>query len=903
MRTHFLNGLLLVGIMISCYVSLNAQPFMQQVKAETPQELNFFSFSDAFEQWAKNIELDQTKGWKYYQRWEWENASRVKSDGSSAYMSNYIQAYTERLRKYQIQYNSRSSIWSPVGPLSRATATSPVRNHGQGRVNCIAFHPSDSNIIFAGTSSGGVWKTTNGGLTWTANSDGLPILRVSDIAIAAGNPNIMYVATGDYEKVAYRFPSSNFSHYGVGLYKSIDAGMTWTPTSLSLQAVNHPQAMIGTVLINPNNPNDILVSGFDGIQKSNDGGTTWTTTFDSLIWDLKQDPTNFNVLYAGSGHVRNYQKGRAEIYKSSDFGATWTRIGASIPNQIDSVVRIELAIAPSNTNYLYALTINTNYGTHGVYQSTDAGTTWTLQLNGDSLNLMGWHDGNTSYDSTGQGWYDVTLITDHSDPNKVYVGGVNMWGSENGGQDWGLVTYWINYFGKSVHADHHQVKHNPLTNQYFVCSDGGIDRTDSLLLGSLFGGLPTQWTSISDNIANTEFYRIGLGNLSSKLMGGSQDNGTFLNDGAWANVIGGDGMECMVDHQNEQILYGTYYYGALNRSDDGGANFIGGLTDTITASNEKGAWVTPFVMNAQNSSTIYTGFGNVWKSMNQGATWMKLSPFDTITGLGYPQRIRTLAVDMLDSQTIYLAKEPIWSRSLMASVWVTRDEGATWTDISAGLPFNRVYINDVAIGNGPDTAWVVCGGIEQGEKVYQTNDGGTTWVNISGTLPNLPVNSIVFDPVNQVLYIGTDLGVYYRQAHDPDWSLLGTDLPNVMIAELEIHHNSNKLYAATYGRGVWKTDLVNTSPFTVQKPLLYQAKSSLYPNPTTGHFTLVLEQLNVDQIEVEIVDVLGQVVYKKQEAITQTTFVKNYDIDLESGQYYIRVIHGEHSLVEKLQLY
>jgi len=661
--------------------------------------------------------------------------------------------------------------------------------------------------------------------------------------------------------------------------------------------------MIGDVFIDPTNPNNLVVSGFDGIQTSSNGGTSWTTTQDSLIWDLKQDPNNSNTLYAASGYVKNYQQGTPQIYKSTNFGATWTTLNTPIiPNHRDSIIRLELAVSPANSNYIYALAVGTDYGLYGIYRSINGGISWTQQVSGQTINLLGWHDGNPAWDAGGQGWYDLTLIADHNNPDLVYTGGINMWSSSDGGSNWENISYWVNYYGRSLHADHHQVSRNPLTNQYFVCSDGGIDRADTLLTSDPFtGNYTTQWTSISDNIANTEFYRIGLGNLTTKVIGGTQDNGTFLKNANWKSVLGGDGMECMIDHQNENIIYSTVYYGSLYRSDDGGQNFNSGLTSPITSTGEQGEWVTPFAMNTKNSSTIYAGFGNVWKSLNKGDNWIKISSFDTIAGLGYPQKIREMAVNPQDSQNIYIIKRPIWSMGYHASVWVTTNEGISWTDISAGLPVSDVYINDVAIGNSADTAWVVCGGIDVGKKVYKTTNGGTSWTNISGTLPNIPINSVVHDQLNNVVYIGSDLGVYYRRANDPDWTLLGNDLPKVIISELEIHYGTNKLYAATYGRGVWMTDLLSLVTST-EVNSIYQASSKVYPNPTNGNFTLELEQLAVDQIKVEVVNILGSVLHQEQVDLNTTQFKKTFDLDLPVGQYYIRILNGKNSLVETLQI-
>jgi len=277
-------------------------------------------------------------------------------------------------------------------------------------------------------------------------------------------------------------------------------------------------------------------------------------------------------------------------------------------------------------------------------------------------------------------------------------------------------------------------------------------------------------------------------------MAGSQDNGsTLLKNGSWTHVTGGDGMECVVDYSNPNIMYSTSQYGNVYKSNDGGNSF-NGITGSISGS---GAWVTPYTLDPVNPNTIYLGYEDVWKSTNGGNTWNTISNFPNSIDL------KSLVVAPSNNNVIYAATNN--------TIYTTTNGGGNWTNITSGLPNN--VITYISVHNlDPNIIWVSLSGFDMAEKVYKSIDGGINWSNVSGNLPNLPINCIVYENgTNNGVYVGTDMGIYYKNDDLIQWQSFMTGLPNVIVNELEIHYPTGKIRAATYGRGVWESDLFTTT--------------------------------------------------------------------------------------------
>ncbi|MEM7037829.1 MAG: T9SS type A sorting domain-containing protein, partial [Bacteroidota bacterium] len=755
-----------------------------------------------------------------------------------------------------------------------------------------------------GVAQGGVWKTTDGGTTWTPLTDDLPMLRVSDIAVDPTDPDIMYIAMGDYAYFGAGLTLDDrkrHTHYGLGIYKTTDGGQSWNPTGLSIAQTDFDFSLTRRTLIHPTNTSTLLAAGTHGVYRSTDAGGSWTQINDSLIWDLEADPANPNIVYASTGFRATLNVGRAGVLKSTDFGQTWTALNTGIP-PTNVIQRVEIAISPADPNYIYALCADMNAAFGGMYRSTDAGSTWNLQAS--FPNILTWGDGTGG---GGQGWYDLAILPHPTDRNTVYTGGVNMWGTSDGGLTWDGCSYWINAFGASLHADQHQFQYNPVSGLYYVCNDGGLYSAPAISIGSWDDAnnqpgyqWPTTWTKLSGGMQATSFYRLGTSaNNPGYLIAGAQDNSTyFYNNQFWLNTIGGDGMECIIHPNDPNILYGSSQYGNLDVSYNGGLN-TQGISWGI---GESGEWTTPFVMDPNNPSTLYAAYGHVYKTTNEGNSWTQMGNFPINNTLGQPNISSALAVAPSNTDYIYCAKRFYYSFNEPSALWVTTDHGATWTDRSAGLP-DSLYLTYIAVdGDDPQTAWVTVGGFTAGVKVYKTSDAGATWTNISGNLPNLPANCVVHDGAhpNNPVYVGLDAGVYYTNDTMSNWVLYADDLPNVVVSELEIHVATEQLYAATFGRGIWGVDLKDAVISSVDGQQLQAVDMQLWPNPNSGNFNLRLEGLTFSEANLDVVDVMGRVVFEEVLRFGGAEFERGFAPDLGGGLYFVRVRKGNLSLSKRM---
>ncbi len=686
-----------------------------------------------------------------------------------------------------------SANWTFLGPTHPGGYTQNGSYHspgGSGRVNAIAFDPNNSNVIWIGTPAGGLWKTTDGGNTWTLMNDGLEVLGVSAIAIDPTNSNIIYIGTGDRDAGDTK---------SIGILKSTDGGATWNTTSVTFQASQG--ARCTDILINPDNPNIILAS-FNGIvYKTTDGFATKSTVLQKLIWDMEFKPGDPNTVYAVG----------TEFYKSTNGGSSFSQISSGLPTS--GVQRMELAVSADEPNSVWLLAgrgSSYRYDFYGLYKSTNSGSSFYTLYDYTDGNLLGW-DPNAGTASSGneggQSFYDLSLAVNPSNANEIFVGGVNLYKSTNGGSSWTCSAYWLQGAGYPyAHADYHAIEYQN-SSTLFVGNDGGIFKsTDN----------GNSWTDISNNLAIAQVAKIGISATNPNLiMAGMQDNGTNKYDGSgWNIVYGGDGCEAICDPTDDNILYASYVQGKIYRSTNGGSSW-----STITAtSSESGAWITPYCMDPNSHTTLYAGYENVYKSTNSGYSWSRLG---TAKGSG-----SMIELELAPSNTnyIYYIKQ-YWNGSTMSyTVGMTPNGGSSWYDIGSGLPLSSAAPNSIAVSyTDPQHVWVTFSGYSAGNKVFESTDGGQSWTNVSGNLPNVPVTAIVYQKgTDDGIYVGTDAGVYYKDNSMSDWQDFSTGLPNTIVRELEIYYDENnpansRLRAATYGRSVWETPLA-TSPSSCGQP-------------------------------------------------------------------------------------
>jgi hypothetical protein len=714
-------------------------------------ENNFYKIrSDINDYWQAFDTIPKSRGYKQFKRWEWFWEQRLYPTGKFTDIEYSIQKKQEKSdRNKQLAGN-----WSIIGP-----SNSPGGYAGLGRVN-VSRSPSNENIIYAGAASGGLWRTINNGQTWTTNTDNFASLGISDIVISPSNNNIIYLATGDDDA------GSTFS---TGVLKSTNGGTTWNTTGLTFQTSQIQK--IYKLVMHPTNPQIIYAAGTNGIDKTTNGGTSWTNLISGLYFDIKLKPGDPNTVYIVN----------ADFFKSTDAGSSWEQMTTGFPSSNISRIAIDVtSAAPEN---VYALASNDEFGFGGFYVSTNSGNTWQNRSN--TPNILGWTS--TGTDAGGQGWYDLSLAVSPVDENLVYVGGINIWRSENGGTSWALETMWypINNIS-TVHADHHDLWFVNGSTTLYSSNDGGIYRKR----------LNGNWEWLGNGLQITQFYRMGSSATDSlMIVAGSQDNGTKLRTSeGFSDIKGGDGMDCLIDYQDAQIIYATLPFGALARSDNGGENF-----QNIKPSTARGNWVTPVLINPLNPSILYVAYEDVYKTYDRGYNWTKISNFN----LPSEEALDFLAISESDTNVIFAGQGD-------GMLMRTLNRGQTWQTINK--PVN-LWITSIAIHpNDPNRFILSFSGYTPNQRVYQSSDGGNSWQNITGSLPSVPINQVIYEKNSPGrFYAATDIGVYFRDNNNSNWVEFSDGLPNVVVTDMEIQYESKMLRAATYGRGLWETPLVQTT--------------------------------------------------------------------------------------------
>lgn len=837
-----------------CILLISLSTFSQQWitgKNITPDNLSFAKEKELFYDFCEKNQVKNGKytvngvekklpGWKQFMRLEYRWDGNI--DPSTGNPPNYNQYL---FSKNSLEDGSNSE-WTNLGPNNTEGGYA-----GLGRINVIAFHPTDNNTIFIGAPAGGLWKTTTGGNDWVPLTDQIASIGVSEIILSHDfdNDQIIYISTGDRDH--YDSPS-------VGVLKSYDGGTTWEPTGLTFNTSDY--AMVFRMLLHPDN-NDILYAATTyGLYKTEDAGENWVKLSDLLFNDMEFKVDDPNVIFAGK---RSYQE--TGIFKSTNGGQDWQMIMETEGR------RTSLAVTEDNPNYVYAITANPQGGLDGIYKSTDAGDSYDKILDGDDYGskLLNWSCEGTG-DNEGQGWYDLCIAANPQNANEVYIGGVNTWGTFDGGENWECINHWVgDCFKPEVHADKHDLVYQKSTNTLFEANDGGIYKKDIEY---------NQWTDISNTLEISQMYKLGLDHKEHKqCITGLQDNGSkLLYDNLWYDVTGGDGMECMIDYSNTNIQYASYVRGTFYRTDN--------LWETydyfMPYYAEQGNWVTPIVMSSHNPNTIIAGYNKLWKITVGETSWEDISA-------GGSSNVNSICISELDKDLIAYTRNN--------NILITSDEGSSWTNITNNLPIEDAYIEDVKLSaHNTNTLWVALSGYNQ-HGVYESVDGGSSWTNISDGLPEIPIYYIVQDKreaEKNRLFVATEFGIYFKNGDDP-WMSFNNNLPNVPVYDLEISYKEDdcKLYAATFGRGLWATPIPAEPVSTMEAKL---TKDDLWPNPCNANVCL---RVNATDEQITVVSTDGKIVYDN---VPSHDIVTVNTSGWKDGTYFVRRTSNDKTRVTKL---
>lgn len=690
------------------------------------------------------------------------------------------------------------------------------------RVNVIKPDPKNKNIIFLGFSSGGVWKTADEGKSWKPLFDEFPWLAIADINIDPDDSNTIYVATGDPNISGYPF-------VGDGIYKSTDGGLTWKNIGPSGIQV------ISKIIIHPASPNILYASSMGlpfqkdklrGIYKSLNGGQSWEKVLhvadDTGVIDLILDPFNPAILYAASWpRIRNNRESvltglSASIWKSTDNGQTWKISSTGLSSGPKG--RIGLVASKKTPQLLYAIVMGENNEWEGFYKSLNGGATWTnifAQQSTGSLpeNAMG-----------GFGWYFGKIEINPFNDQDLFILGVDLWRSKDGGQTWNLGA--PPWYENNIHADKHDLVFLN-ENEYLLASDGGayISRDKG-----------ATWSDF-EQIPATQFYRIAF-NPHKPLFyyGGAQDHGTLEGNRPdnWTRLYGGDGFQQVFDPQNENIMYTLTQNGNILVSANKGLSFNSAMNGIDKF--EPVSWDAPLIRSPFNSNILFTGTSRVYKNTTgRNAVWKAISN-DLTDGNIYGARFHNIT--SLNESSILQGL--IYAGTSDANCWRYDPETSLWTNITSGLP-ERYVTSIQASPTFSDHVFVTQSGYKDNDwqsHIFLSRERGEKWKSIKGDLPYIAINDLVVIPGknDSLLFVATDAGVYGSVNAGKNWYRLGRNLPLVAVYDLQYVPENKELIAGTFGRSIHTYSLKS----------LLENKYTLSVSPSNFNFTATGGKMNIN---------------------------------------------------------
>ncbi|MCC6650413.1 MAG: VCBS repeat-containing protein, partial [Candidatus Eisenbacteria bacterium] len=659
-----------------------------------------------------------------------------------------------------------------------------------GRTRAVLFNPGNANHIWAGTATGGISTSFDGGFSWSIVDDFLPSLSVTSLAIDT-NPNFLYAGTGEFAEFS---TATGGGFNGAGIFRSTDFGVTWTqlPATAPWVEVSRLAAV----------PADgfLFAATNTGLFRSSNSGASWSLVLAAPnLRDVKATATS-HVLLVGS---------TTSSFRSTDSGATWTTLSGAasglppVPTTpAGATMRTEFVIAPNQTTCFAS--VDRNGGE--VWRSLDAGATWQMRRSGDQY-------------LAGQGWYDNAVWVDPTNANVVVVAGIDVWRSTDGGSSFARISDWAAYPGGSAHADHHAIvsppNYNGTTNRrVYFGNDGGIQRKDDILAGT------GDWTNLSNGLRSTQFYKGAIQAGTNDLLGGLQDNGTWRRTGTnnWTSWYGGDGGYCSFDASGTN-QYFEYINLLMYKNGIFGLPFActSGLTDAGDGCNSR--FIAPFKADPVVAGRLFAGGSSIWRSTNSADSWTSVR--GPISSVANPNPgcalIRPLcsAIELVSSNS-----QLVWVGYANGTVSVSADNGANWTNVDNGsTPLPNRIVTDIAVNpSNTNEVWVTFGGFNP-SNVWFTSDGGSTWAARAGSgstaLPSAPVETITMHPSNRSwIYAGTALGVLASQDKGLTWGLMRRHAQSEGPAYTQVSDlvwEGNRLVAFTYGRGVFRSGPIGGS--------------------------------------------------------------------------------------------
>ena len=734
------------------------------------------------------------------------------------YSPNYLMEELSKSQKMSRLYKKTADLnWIERGPGTVS-----------GRTRGIIVDLSDTthNTWFAGSVSGGIWKTTDAGVTWINKTQSLPNLATSVLAQSASHPDRIYCGTGE------GFFNADAVN-GSGIFKSVDHGETWTQLA---NTANLNFSSVNRIIVDPTNSDILLactnpLSGNSstfpgGIWRSTDGGTNWEQTYSSKekrTQDLKADPLDFQIQYAA---VNN-----DGVYKSTDGGLSWVKSS----NGLVTTGRIEIAVSSKNPNYIYASCEEKN-SSSGLYVSEDKGATWlpVTLANGTTPNWL-----------QTQGWYDNTIAVHPYNEKTVFFGGIDLWKALiTGSTDttrlatfshvtdgYGAYQSQTPKPATNVHVDHHSNVIVPISSpeNFWIVNgnDGGVAVSKD-------GG--KTWSGNSTNNINnggyntTQFYGVDKKPGANEYIGGTQDNGTWLSPKgenaslitAYKNVIGGDGFDVAWHYKDPNKIIGGSQYNYFARTTDGGINWFSAINNLDDVGSGKGVFISKIAKSNSDPDVIFTtGSQGVWRSEDFGGTWTLSTT--TQNDWQFGSTSTPIAVSIADPQIVWAGY--YFSNSL-SKLFLSTDGGITFSSIKRDSSIT--YLGSITgINTHPtdmNTAYVTFS-FSGAPKILRTTDLGNSWEDISGFgfnstssngFPNVATYCVLVIPNTPKIWAGTEIGLFESIENGKNWYAANNGLPNVCIWDMKIVND--QVVIATHGRGIWSVALPDLN--TWQPPVV-----------------------------------------------------------------------------------
>jgi photosystem II stability/assembly factor-like uncharacterized protein len=678
-----------------------------------------------------------------------------------------------------------------------------------GRTRVFVIDPVDPRVMYTGGVSGGVWKTLNAGGDWFPIGDDLANIAVNSLVMHPTDRNTVYAGTGEgYFRQAVR--STGLSLRGDGIFVTRDGGETWNRLSGTANENFHYVNDLAFVA------NDLYAATRTGVWRSPDAGATWTRVLATTVMGGCLDLAVGNDLFASCGTFE-----QATIYRQRN--AVWKPVFTE-PN----MGRTSLAVAPSNRDVVYALSANNDdQGLHAVFRTNDGGDTWTARLRRDDPTFAQHMLANlsTEYGCWGSGrahvpmgWYCNTIAVDPADENRVWTGGVDAFRSDDGGESWGLASYWWAGDGMTpawLHADQHAIVFHPrydgVTNRivYFT-NDGGVFRSDDaradvgLDLGAPcnFRASSMVFVPVNNGYGVSQFYHGDVSPDGRTFLGGSQDNGTLMGltsrgPNRWWTNIGGDGGYVKIDPNDPKIIFAEYQWGHLYRSTNGGLFYRDIRSAKVTDADF--LFITPFALDPNRTTRLWIGGRVIWRAPFGDQEWHVASaPLSAFAS--------ALAVQPGNSDVVVAGTAS--GHLVRTDRATTATEATPWQTAQPREGFVSSVVFDPS---NPNTVFATYAGFG-GAHLWISSDAGVSWSSLdSPTLPDVPVHSIAIDPTRpDRLYLGTDVGVLVSLDRGRSWAVENTGFANAITEHVMIGQGVNgpAVYAFTHGRGLWRAELV-----------------------------------------------------------------------------------------------